>query len=272
MQIRVEVLGPLAVTLDGVGTVPTAAKPRKVLALLAVRAGQVVPVPVLIKELWGEHPPASALTTLQTYILQLRRLLADALKARGIRDPGAKRVLRTAYGGYQLDADPAASDVCEFRTLAAVGSRALELGDPDTAGRVLRSALRVWRGPALQDVEPGPELDTEVRHLEESRMMARYRRIDADLATGRHNELLGELAALSSQQWMDERVCEQYMLALYRSGRRLDALAAYQRIRAELRREMALEPRPRLRRLQQAILAAAPELEVRARHPQLLLG
>ncbi|MFG2822915.1 BTAD domain-containing putative transcriptional regulator [Kitasatospora sp. NPDC048365] len=253
MDIRTGVLGPLTMTVDGTSVVPTAAKPRKVLALLAVRVGQVVPVPVILEELWGGHPPASALTTLQTYILQLRRLLDAALPA-GV---SAKRVLRTAFGGYQLDIDPDTTDTAAFERYGATGIRAMDLGDPETAERLLRQAAAVWRGPALVDVEIGPRLEADVRYLEERRMAMLERRIDADLAIGRHTELLSELAALTSEHRLNERLCEQYMRALHRCGRSVDALSAYRRIRRDLVGELALEPGPGLRELERAILGAA---------------
>ncbi|MCX4748887.1 AfsR/SARP family transcriptional regulator [Kitasatospora sp. NBC_01287] len=270
MDLRIGVLGPLTVTVNGTSVVPTAAKPRNVLALLAVRAGQVVPVPVILEELWDGHPPTSALTTLQTYILQLRRLLETALA--GVADPdgGAKSLLRTAFGGYQLAAPPEACDVAEFDRLGQMGLRALELGDPATAQRLLREADRVWRGAALLDVEFGPRLQAEARYLEDRRITLVERRTEAGLAIGRHSELLGELAALTTEYRLNERFCEQYMRVLHRCGRSVDALGAFRRIRRDLTTELGTEPGPRLQHLERAILGSAPERELDFGRAQLV--
>ncbi|MEY9948932.1 BTAD domain-containing putative transcriptional regulator [Kitasatospora sp. GAS1066B] len=270
MNVRIGVLGPLAVTVHGASVVPSAAKPRNVLALLAVRAGQVVPVPVILEELWDGHPPASALTTLQTYILQLRRLLEAALAGTADPDGGAKGLLRTAYGGYQLAAPPEACDLTEFDRLGQLGLRALELGDPASAQRLLREADRLWRGPVLLDVEFGPRLQAEARYLEDRRIALVERRTEAALAIGRHSELVGELAALTTEYPLNERFCEQYMRVLHRCGRSVDALGAFRRLRGQLVAELGAEPGLRLRELERAILGAGPEREVDLRVAQLV--
>src|ERR1041384_6156848 len=142
----VQLLGPLAARLAGKSVVPEAAKPRKVLALLALRAGQVVPVPVLLEELWEESPPASAMTTLQTYVLQLRRMISAAIPDQP--PAAAKDVLCTRFGGYLLNIGTGTSDVAELTPLGAMGEHALALGDRETASRLLRDALKMWRGAA----------------------------------------------------------------------------------------------------------------------------
>jgi SARP family transcriptional regulator, regulator of embCAB operon len=251
--VRIGVLGPLSVTVDGRTIVPTAAKPRTVLAMLAVRSGQVVTFPTLLTELWGADPPASATTTLQTYIFQLRRDLR--------RSARTGPLIATVRGGYRLAADPDATDVRRYRRLRALGERAALLGAADDAARLLRDALRTWRGPALVDVERGPALDNEVQLLELERAAVQERCIDAELALGRHAELLGELAVLTAQNRTDERLCAQHMLALYRCGRRLEALMAFQRLRAEMVAELGVEPGSQLRRLQSAVMSCAPELD-----------
>ena len=102
--MQIKVLGPVEAKVNGRSVTPTAAKPRQILALLALHSGQVVSVPTLIEELWGDRPPRSARTTLQTYILQLRKLIGDALATSG--EGAAKEVLVTRYGGYLLDVPP----------------------------------------------------------------------------------------------------------------------------------------------------------------------
>lgn len=272
----IEVLGTLAVRENGLSVAPTAPKPRQVLALLALHADQVVPVSALIEELWAGAPPRSARTTLQTYVLQLRALIAAALDrdpatgrdGRDGREGGgvsaggrrtAKDVLVTLPGGYLLDSGGGASDVREFDRLAGLGYRAMDAGDFPAAARLLSQALSLWSGPAFADVHGGAQLDMETRRLEETRLCALDQRIEADLRIGRHRELLAELTVLASRYRTHENLHGQFMLALHRSGRRGEALDVYQRLRATLVRELGLEPSPALRKLQRSILMASPD-------------
>ncbi|MFF4851227.1 BTAD domain-containing putative transcriptional regulator [Streptomyces sp. NPDC001194] len=264
----IEVLGTLAVRERGVSVTPTAPKPRQVLALLALHADQVVPVSALIEELWQGAPPRSARTTLQTYVLQLRALIATALEQGEADGDGeaapagrrtAKDVLVTLPGGYLLNSGGGTSDVREFDRLAGMGYRAMDAGDFPGAARLLREALSLWSGPAFADVQGGIQLDMETRRLEETRLCALDQRIEADLRIGRHRELLAELTVLASRYRTHENLHGQFMLALHRSGRRGEALDVYQRLRATLVRELGLEPSAALRRLQRSILMANPE-------------
>ncbi|MGW0763477.1 AfsR/SARP family transcriptional regulator [Streptomyces sp. NPDC002814] len=261
----IKVLGALAVTENGVSIAPTAPKPRQVLALLALNADRVVPVSALIEELWGVTPPRSARTTLQTYVLQLRELIAVALDGErgGADGPGARRtakeVLVTMPGGYLLASGGGASDIRLFERLAGMGYRAMDAGDFPGAARQLREALTLWSGTAFADVQVGEQLETEIKRLEESRLCALDQRIEADLRLGRHRELLAELTVLVNRYRTHESLHGQFMLALYRSGRRGEALEAYQRLRATLVRDLGLEPSAALQRLQRSVLTASPE-------------
>ncbi|MFI7354040.1 BTAD domain-containing putative transcriptional regulator [Streptomyces avidinii] len=289
----IDVLGALAVRENGISITPTAPKPRQVLALLALHADQVVPVSALIEELWAGEPPRSARTTLQTYVLQLRALIAGALErgtgtatgsvgtATGTGSipaptpaPGAsagagagggpaartaKDILVTLPGGYLLSSGGGTLDVREFDRLAGTGYRAMDAGDFPGAARLLREALALWSGPAFADVQGGIQLDMETRRLEETRLCALDQRIEADLRLGRHRELLAELTVLVTRYRTHENLHGQFMLALHRSGRRGEALDVYQRLRATLVRELGLEPSVALRRLQRSILMAGPE-------------
>jgi len=251
--VDIDVLGPLVARQAGGSVVPTAAKPRKVLAMLTVHADQVVPMASLFEELWGEDIPRSANTTVQTYILHLRNLIGAALaQAEGPTD--AKRVLVTYPGGYLLDTMGGRVDVRDFDKLAALGHRARELGDFEAASRNFTDALAIWRGRALVDVQTGSLLEVEAHRLEEARLNVLDRRIDADLRLGRHHELLGELAGLVGRYRTHEGLHAHLMLALYRSGRRGEAIDVYRRMRTGLVNELGLEPSPTLRRLQHAIL------------------
>ncbi|OSC56512.1 hypothetical protein B5181_34295, partial [Streptomyces sp. 4F] len=177
--MNIKVLGALNAEVNGISIVPTAGKPRQVLALLALYPGRVVPVPTLMEEIWGTDLPQSSLTTLQTYILQLRRMLGTAM---GPDVPGtAKDVLATRYGGYLLQIPSETVDVFRYERLVAEGRQAFEDGEDARAASQLREALDLWEGPALVDVRVGPVLEIEVLRLEQSRLVAQERRIDADL-------------------------------------------------------------------------------------------
>ncbi|WP_310437005.1 AfsR/SARP family transcriptional regulator [Streptomyces sp. 3330] len=256
----IEVLGALSVRENGVSVVPTAPKPRQVLALLALNAGQIVPVAALVEELWGVVPPRSARTTLQTYVLQLRELIAGALAQGGQEQYTAKDVLATVPGGYRLVVRSGRVDYREFERRAGAGYRAMDAEDHTGAARLLADALSLWKGPALADVQAGTRIEMEVRRLEEARLCALDQRIEADLRLGRHRELLPELTVMVNRYRMHESVHGQFMLALHRSGRRSEALDVYQRLRATLVSELGLEPSEALSRLQRSILMARTEV------------
>ncbi len=246
------VLGPLAAGEAGRSFVPSAAKSRKVLALLIVNANRFVSIAAFQRELWGDDPPRSALTTLQTYILQLRKLIGDALPAGG---PGAKDVLVTQPMGYMLVAPAGALDADVFGGLCRQARQARTVGDFVQASILLNEALDLWRGEPLAGVEIGPVLECQVLRLEESRMTALEQRIEADIALGDHHETLSELVALTSEHPHNENLHALLMEALYRSGRRGQALEVYQDCRRKLADGLGLEPSQRLRVLQQHILS-----------------
>lgn len=257
------VLGPFRAIQSGKSVTPTAIKPRKVLALLALQANEVVSVPSLVEEVWGEDPPRSVQTTLQTYILQLRNLIAAAIGDDRVGLPnGAKSVLVTGSGGYLLDTQGGVSDVKEFEALSSAGHRALEQGDWPAASAHLGRALGLWHGRALVDVQCGVLLEVEATRLEETRMSALHGRIEADLRLGRHHELIGELSGLAARYPLHEGIHEQLMLALYRAGRRGDALATYRQLRTALDRSLGLDPSPNIEHLQRAVLDSSPQLDL----------
>ncbi|MBT2438947.1 AfsR/SARP family transcriptional regulator [Streptomyces sp. ISL-36] len=271
----VGILGPLAVRLNGQSIVPSAGKPRQLLALLAIRAERVVTVPTLMEEIWGDAIPKSAATTLQTYILHLRRKVTAALRA---GRPGAapdlggdaKAVLTTCFGGYRLAVRPEDSDLREFQSLAARGSVALEAGDARAASAMLERALGLWRGTALVDVPVGRVLGVEVLGMEEQRTRVLEQRIEADLLLGRHASLLAELRMLVARHPMNENLAAQLMTALYRSGGVWRALEVFQELRRTLIEELGVEPSHRLQRLHRAVLSGEPELEPRHAGLELL--
>ncbi|MET7935262.1 AfsR/SARP family transcriptional regulator [Streptomyces sp. NPDC005322] len=264
--MRVNVLGPLTLRHGALSGVPSAMKPRKVLSLLALGDGRMVPVRSLMAELWGDQPPRTGLTTLQTYILHLRKLLAQVL---GIPSAGvAREVLQTRPGGYALALCPGQLDVHDYRALVAEGDGALEAGDEQAADAAFRRALALWHGPALVDVTPhGRPLQAEVARLEQSRLTVTERGIETRLRLGGHLEVLSDLASLVVEHRFHEGIHGQYMLALHRSGQRTRALAAYQRLRTAMTEELGLEPSAKLQRLQRAVLASDPRLDHEAGAP-----
>jgi DNA-binding SARP family transcriptional activator len=257
MDIRV--LGPLAVSHHGRDATPTARKQRQVLSLLLLNAGEVVSTDALIREIWDQQPPRTVQTPLQTYVLQIRKQLAHALDI-----PVAviaRSVLVTRNGGYLLMLPDATVDLHQYRSLERDGMRVFEAGDDDDAVRLFNQALALWRGRALADVELGRILEPEAARLEQSRLTLVECRLEAELRRGRHRELLGELISLTAQHTYNENLYAQYMLALYRSGRRGTALEAYHKLRGLMIDELGLEPSSRLQQLHHAVIAEDPALD-----------
>jgi DNA-binding SARP family transcriptional activator len=246
--ISIQLLGPLSASLGTRTVTPNAAKQREILALLALNAGRIVTVSTVIEELWGDHPPRSSATTLQTYIFHLRSSLAVDTP----RERVASEFLRTRHSGYQLECH---TDVEEFRRLARAGREAAEAGDPQAVSELLGRALDLWRGPALVDVRQGRILEAEAASLEETRLGVLERRIQADLALHRHGDILGELTMLAAQHPMNENFRGFLMIALYRAGHVARALDAFQQLRTILGDELGIDPSPWIRRLHQAILS-----------------
>jgi DNA-binding SARP family transcriptional activator len=253
MQVEIGVLGPLEVTIDGISVVPTASKPSQLLAMLALNAGHLVTVRALTEEIWGSRPPRSGVPTLQTYILKLRRMLQGALAGAG--DVSSKDILITRRPGYVLAVEPGDVDAMRYDRLSEAGRQAVNAGDHAAASHLLTEALRIWRGPALADVPTGPLLGIEAVRLEENRLGDLYLRIEADMKLGRHHQLLGELAALCARHPLLENFCVQHMVALYRCGRRSQALEAYRRLRTDMVVQLGVEPSPQVRSAHQGILS-----------------
>ena len=246
MQFRL--LGPLEVVDDGDRALALGGrKQRSVLAVLLLHANDVVATEHLVDEVWGDAPPATVAKSIQVYISRMRKELGDG-----------RLVTRTP--GYALHVEPSELDLARFQALVAGAADV----DPATAAARLREALALWRGPALADLAYEPFAQAHAAQLEELRFSALEQRIDADLAVGEHAQLIGELEALAAQHPLRERLRGQLMLALYRSGRQADALAAYQAARTTLVEELGIEPGRALRDLHQAILGQDEELDVAA--------
>ncbi|MFF7903691.1 BTAD domain-containing putative transcriptional regulator [Streptomyces sp. NPDC088817] len=227
---------------------------RASLGYLLLHANSVVATSQLVRALWGEEPPPTARKILQNAISSLRRTLADG--SGGNRS----KLLVTHAPGYVLRAEPATMDNCEFQELARKGQAALAAGQWDEADRQLRKALDLWKGPALADlVEEGYDWP-ELTALQNARYAVLENRMDAVLAAGRHLEVIGELEAVVSADPLRERLSQQLMLALYRSGRQAEALGVFRRTRAALVQQLGLDPSPELRELERAILDHDPTL------------
>jgi DNA-binding SARP family transcriptional activator/ATP/maltotriose-dependent transcriptional regulator MalT len=222
---------------------------RAVLALLLLHANEALSVGRIVEEVWGPNPPETATKMLRNTVSQLRRLLADEL-------------LVTHPGGYALAVDPDRIDSRRFERLVREGRTALSAGEVDVAAAILAEGLALWRGAALADVIDVPFAATETTRLEQMRLTAIEDRVEADLGRGRHAELVGELEALVAQYPLRERLRGQLMLALYRAGRQVEALEAYQKTRRLLVDELGIEPGRDLQRLERAILVQDSALDL----------
>jgi DNA-binding SARP family transcriptional activator/class 3 adenylate cyclase len=245
MEFRI--LGPLEVR-DGEGALSLGGpKQRTVLAVLLLGAGEVLSTDRLIDEVWEEEAPATAHKALQLYVSRLRKLL------------GSDRLL-TEGRGYRLAVGREEIDARRFERLVGEGRSERAQGDAERAAALLHQALELWRGPALADFAYESFAQGEIARLEELRVAAVEERIDADLARGRHSELVGELEGLIAAHPLRERLRGQLMLALYRSGRQAEALEVYQDARSAMVGELGIEPSPALRELERAVLGQDPAL------------
>jgi DNA-binding SARP family transcriptional activator len=232
-------------------------KHRMLLAKLLLHPNQVVSTEELIVAVWGEEPPPTVKQSLQNHVAALRKAIEAGNGA------GPPRTLVTRDPGYLLRVDPERLDLHRFQRLDREGRQALAGGDPARAADLLRQALALWRGPALADVAASADIAwPELVGVEELQVASTEARIEAELALGRHHELVAELEALVRVFPLREHLHGQLMLALYRSGRQADALAAYRAARKVLVDELGIEPSVGLQRLEQAILAQDPALDL----------
>jgi YVTN family beta-propeller protein len=250
--LEFRVLGPVEATANSVPLELGGPKQRALLALLLLRANEVVPRERLIDELWADSPPATARDTIKVYIGRLRKVLVQ---------DGSSELLLTRGGGYLLQIEPDQLDLNRFIRLATSGSHALAEGDVGKARTTLEEAASLWHGTPLVDLGDVPFAQAERARLEELRLAAVEERIQADLALGRASAVVPELRQLTSEHPYRERLHRQLMLALYRSGRQAEALAAYQDARTILVEQLGIEPSNELRELEKAILAHDPALE-----------
>jgi DNA-binding SARP family transcriptional activator len=243
------ILGQLEAVEDGTPLELAGRRPRALLAMLLLRANEVVSVDRLIDGLWDDDPPETARKAVQVYVVQLRRML-----------PGLPLVTRGA--GYVLQLSPGQLDLTRFERLVESARHA----EPAVAAERLREALALWRGPPLCDFAYDSFAQPEIARLEELRLAAFEARVDAELELGRDAELVAELEALCREHPLRERVRAQLMLALYRAGRQSDALATYREARRLLDGELGLDPSGALQELERAILRQDPSLAPTTAH------
>ena len=243
MQIRL--LGHLEASVDDRPVALGGAKQRAVLAMLGLEANRTVTADRLIEGLWGDEAPPSAAKMVQNYVWRLRKVLSD--------DGGVE--ILTRGRAYELQIDRELVDVLRLERLVAEAARA---PNGDTA----RQALALFRGDPLADVADEPFAIAEIRRLEELRLTAAELAIDADLAAGRHHEVVAEIDALLAENPLREQLHAQRLLALYRCGRQAEALEAYRHARDTLVDEIGIEPGPELQRVHAAILRQDPALNV----------
>jgi DNA-binding SARP family transcriptional activator len=257
-ELEFRILGPLEVLHRGCPLPGLSGRPRVLLGRLLVGRNEIVPADRLLDELWRGDPPATAAHALQVHVSNLRRLLEPD------RGSAGAAVLVTRRPGYLLAVPPEGCDASRFEALVNEGVAALEGGRVEEAAHLLRGALGLWRGPVLADLADEPFVQAEATRLNELRLAATERRVDAELALGRHGQLASELESLVHRHPFRERLWAQLILALYRAGRQAEALRAYQRLRDVLGEELGLEPGPELRQLESAVLRQDPALDLPA--------
>ncbi len=254
--MKFSVLGPLEVLERERPVELRSAKQRRLLAALLVHANSVVSSDRLADILWGDAPPADAAATLQTHVSRVRAVLEPD---RVSSDP--ETVLVTRAPGYVLRVEQDQMDASCFERLVADGRVALREGDPVAAAKRLCEAQALWRGPALAEFADEPFARAEAVRLDELRLSALEDRIEAELAQGRHGEVIGDLEAAARDNPSRERLWARWMLALYRCGRQAEALGAYRELRIHLGEELGITPSPELVALEEAIVLQKPELD-----------
>ena len=251
--MAVGVLGPLQIVgARGLASLGRRQE-RLLVAALAVRAGDVVPVDRLLDDLWADQTPAAGAGAVHPLVSRVRKAFATV---------GASEQIERRGAGYSLIAEDDAIDARRFQQLAASGRAAMAQGDADAALKDLDQALELWRGSVLADLDDPPFAAVERARLDELRVAAQEDRIDALLALGRAVEAAADTDALVAVHPFRERLWAQLMLAHYRAGRQADALATYRRARSVLVDELGIEPGPPLQRLEQQVLQQDPALDL----------
>jgi DNA-binding SARP family transcriptional activator len=245
--MQFSVLGSTEVTAGGVQLELGGVKQRAILGYLVLHANKVVPTSQVLQAMWEGNPPPTARKMVQNAVSGIRRMLTA-------HEDHATPTLHTHSPGYQLRIDVETVDLHRFRSLVREGRAAIAGGTPGHGVELLRDALSRWRGRALADLVETGVAWSELAAIEDERLSALEDRLDAELACGRHREITPELEILTKAEPLRERLCMQFMLALYRSGRQVDALEVYRRTRMALVDGLGIEPGRDLQQLQHLIL------------------
>ena len=246
--VRISLLGPVRCLREGAAVALGGSRPTGLLAMLATRQPHPVSRAELVDGLWGDDPPRAVVNSIQVHVSALRRAVG--------RD-----TIVNVGNGYQLT-DVATTDAADFSRLLATGLDELARGEAHVAARTLRSALQLWAGPALADVLDAPFATIEAARLEELRIRAATGQIEADLQLGRHHDAVPELQALVAAAPLREELREALVRVLHESGRRAEALAAYEEWRLLLRHELGLEPSAVLQALHERLLRLPGQDEI----------
>jgi DNA-binding SARP family transcriptional activator len=244
--VRYEILGPLRIVERGEVSIISARKIEILLAALVIRADHLIAADQLINEIWGDRPPRRAVAGLHVYISELRKFLVRV-------DRTGDRIV-TRPPGYMLNIGADEVDIQIFLDLVAAGRTHARDDRHEEAADCFGRALRLWRGPVLGDLPPGPMVEAFVNWISEARMECTELLIDSELQLGRHRELVGRIFSLTAEYPLRESFYRQLMLALYRSERKADALKVYQSAHRILDAELGLEPCRALQDIQRAIL------------------
>jgi basic membrane lipoprotein Med (substrate-binding protein (PBP1-ABC) superfamily)/DNA-binding SARP family transcriptional activator len=245
------ILGPMDVSAGAATASLGSPKQRALLAVLLLHLGEIVPIDRLIDLLWGEQPPRTASHSVQIYVSELRKALEPL---------GGDSLLVTRQPGYQLLAGNDEVDANRFEQLVQAGAALITAGDREAGVERLRSAMALWRGPALSDFAYEEFAQPYIRRLNDLHLDAIEQLAAADLDVGRAGQVIAPLEAAIREDPLRERSRELLMLALYRSGRHAEALRTYQKLRALLGEELGLEPSPAIAGLQEKILLHDPSL------------
>ena len=240
--MRVRLLGPLDVVVGGAVRPVSGLRRKAILAVLSLHAGEIVSTDRLADIVWGDCPPTTPVNTLQSHVSHLRTVL------------GSRAAILARPPGYVLDADDVTTDLRLAERLLHRATGAPGAADPARRIRELREALALWRGRPLTDLAGIPWLEDQAHRLDLLREQIRHALAEARLAAGEHAQLLPDLDQMAADHPLDERIHGQLMVALYRSGRQADALAAYRRLRITLNEQLGIDPGQALRDLETAIL------------------
>jgi DNA-binding SARP family transcriptional activator len=247
VSIEFRILGPLEVLVGGEPVALGGPRQRALLAMLLAQANEAVPAQRLVDGVWDDSPPETAINLVQGYVSQLRKALG-------------RETIATRGNGYSLSVAADDLDLSRFERLAQEATAARSAGDPAACSERLEEALELWRGPALSDLADIPVVRPIAARLDELRLAAIERRVEADLDCGRATEAAAELEVLTAEHPLRERLRALRMLALYRAGRQAEALEAYRDARRVLVEELGIEPGEDLQALESAILRQDPSL------------